>query len=127
MALLIDSTAAALRRLTYMAEGEYSAAFTVFDEILSAKACIETNVAGDGSMPLVNGVIVEWVESVGIGQPRAEKRQELTLYCQTLMQPMVNYFHTHFLDDDAKLKKLVRTYEAARICNTAFVHTKGRH
>jgi hypothetical protein len=125
MALLIDSTAA-LRRLTYMAEGDYSAAFTVFDEILFAKASIEINVAGVESMPLVNAVIVEWLESVAIGQPRAEKRQELTLYCQTRMQPMVNYFHSHFWDDEAKLKKVVRTYEAARICNPAFVHTKGQ-
>lgn len=125
MALLIDSTAA-LRRLTYMAEGDYSAAFTVFDEILSAKASIEINVAGVESMSLVNAVIVEWLESVPMGQPRAEKRQELTLYCQTRMQPMVNYFYSHFWDDDAKLKKLVRTYEAARICNPAFVHTKGQ-
>ena len=38
---------------------------------------------------------------------------------------MRNYFLTHFWDDEAKLRKLVRTYEAARICNPAFVHTKG--
>ena len=123
-ALLLEATKS-LRRLTYMAEGDYSAAFTVYDEILAVKEDLDSKYIQPDTYPAVSDVLTEWLRLTPEGQPRAEKRQELITYMKQRLQPLSQYFYSHFWDDEARSRKNVTMYEFARIANPAFVHQKG--
>lgn len=115
MACIVAFTEA-LHLFVYNLEGDYSVAWWAWDEC--QKVCMDYQTKqGTLAYDDIQLLISERLNEIPVQADKDLERDRLVQYGQRIWAPAQSYFETHFLNQDAPLFQIYRTYEQARLCN----------
>ncbi len=132
MAVLISITLI-FYRACYILEGDYSAAFIAYSELMTVKlelAGLPANFDNEISSPHSSAVLTEYLnefsatQDVTLLQIAAEKQRMLN-DADAIATSSKHYFHSHFLAIDAPCRESLDLFDLARLCNPAYAAGLG--